>query len=440
MFQNNESTMRRFIGRVINNGDYPVLDEVIHPNYIYRSPDQVFQGPQALRDLLTAYRTAFPDLHLEIEELISAGNKTAISFTLTGTHEGDLMEIAATGRQVKVSGMILSRFESGKIVEEWELLDQLTLFRQLGTVSIHPQAETDNNEESTMYTKSSDDQASEGITLVVGGTGKTGRRVAERLQARGVETRIASRSATPSFDWNDPGTWSLALEGVKAAYITYAPDLAIPGAADSIRRFVDQAVTQGVERLVLLSGRGEEEAQACEQIVQQAGVEWTVVRSSWFMQNFSEGEFLDMVLGGAITLPAADVPEPFIDVNDIADVVVAALTEEGHAGEIYEVTGPRTLTFTEVAQEISQAASREVQFVQIPQAAFTQAIAESAAPDEIAWLLNYLFETVLDGRNAHTCDGVQRALGREPTDFADYASRIAARGAWSVENKEGVAA
>ena len=436
----NEVTMRRFVGQVINNGDFPVLDEVIHPNYVCRSPDQVLQGPEALRDLLTAYRTAFPDLHIEIEDLVSADNKIVIAFTLSGTHKGDLMGIASTDRQVKVSGMILSHFENGKIVEEWELLDQLTLFQQLDIVSIHPETEISSNEGRAMNIETNNDQASVGITLVVGGTGKTGHRVAERLQARGVETRIASRSSNPSFDWNNPSTWNAALEKVTAAYITYAPDLAIPGATDLIRRFVDEAVAQGVKRLVLLSGRGEEEAQACERIIQQAGVEWTVVRASWFMQNFSEGEFLGMVLGGAITLPAADVPEPFIDVNDIADVAVAALTEEGHAGEIYEVTGPRTLTFTELTHEISQAAGREVQFVQIPKEAFAQSIAESGTPDEIAWLLNYLFETVLDGRNAYVCDGVQRALGREPADFADYARRIAARGTWNVKNEEGVAA
>ena len=440
MFLSNEITMRRFVEQVINNGDFLVLDEVIHPNYVYRGPDQVLQGPEALRDLFTAYRTAFPDLHIEIEELVSTGNKTVISFSLSGTHKGDLLGIAATGRQVKVSGMTLSHFENGKIVEEWELLDQLTLFQQLGIVSIHPETVTRSNEGRAMSIEASNDQASEGITLVVGGTGKTGRRVAERLQARGVETRIASRSSNPPFYWNDPSTWNTVLEGVAAAYITYAPDLAIPGAADLIRRFVDEAVAQGVKRLVLLSGRGEEEAQACERIIQQAGVEWTVVRSSWFMQNFSEGEFLGMVLGGAITLPAADVPEPFIDVNDIADVAVAALTEEGHAGEIYEVTGPRAMTFTGLAREISQATGREVQFVQMSKEAFAQAIAESGTPDDIAWLLNYLFETVLDGRNAYVCDGVQRALGREPADFVDYAHRIAARGTWNVKKEEWVAA
>ncbi len=287
-----------------------------------------------------------------------------------------------------------------------------------------------------MNNETNSNKSADGVTLVLGGTGKTGRRVADRLQARGVKTRIASRSAKLPFDWNDQGTWDAALEGVTAAYVTYAPDLAIPGAEDAIRAFVARAVAHGVQRLVLLSGRGEEEAQACERIIQEAGVEWTVVRASWFNQNFSEGEFLGMVLDGAITLPAADIAEPFVDVNDIADVAVAALTEEGHAYEIYEVTGPRMLTFAELAREISDAAGREVQFIQIPGEAFAVAIGEAGAPDDIVWLLNYLFETVLDGRNAYLCDGVQRALGREPADFADYARRIAARGTWNTADDE----
>lgn len=270
------------------------------------------------------------------------------------------------------------------------------------------------------------------VTLVLGGTGKTGRRVVERLASRGISTRIASRSSEPAFDWNDRSSWDAALDGVTAAYISYAPDLAIPGATEAIQAFVDKAVVRGVQRLVLLSGRGEEEAQRCERIVASAGVEWTVVRASWFNQNFSEGEFLGMVLDGAITLPAAGVPEPFVDINDLADVAVAALTEDGHNGEIYEVTGPRMLTFTEVASEISLAAGRDVQFIPIPKEAFAGAIAESGAPEEIAWLLNYLFDTVLDGRNAYVGDGIKRALGREPTDFTEFARRIAVTGIWKV--------
>lgn len=275
--------------------------------------------------------------------------------------------------------------------------------------------------------------------LVLGGTGKTGRRVATKLQAKGIPTRIASRSATPSFDWNDETTWSAALNGISAVYLSYAPDLAVPGATDTVRNFVAHAVDAGVKRLVLLSGRGEEEAQACERVVQETDLEWTVVRASWFMQNFSEGEFTGMVLDGAITLPAADIPEPFIDINDIADVSVAALTEDGHAYEIYEVTGPRLLTFTDLAREISEAAGQPVQFVQIPAEAFAAAIEESGAPADVAWLLNYLFETVLDGRNAYLSDGVQRALGRDPADFSEFARRITARGVWDAQTNGRIA-
>ena len=278
--------------------------------------------------------------------------------------------------------------------------------------------------------------ADHGITLVIGGTGKTGRRVAERLNAMGRRIRIGSRSGDPAFDWHDPAGWSAALADVTGVYITFAPDLAVPGSTEAIAAFSKRAVESGVQRLVLLSGRGEAEAQACERIVQEAGVAWTIVRAGWFSQNFSEGAFLGMVRDGTITLPARDIPEPFIDVDDIADVAVAALTQDGHEYEIYEVTGPRLMTFTDAAEEISQAIGRKVSFVPIFQAAFNQGIRESGAPDEYAWLLNYLFETVLDGRNAYVCDGVQRALGRPPKDFSDFAREIAESGAWGATDSD----
>lgn len=283
-----------------------------------------------------------------------------------------------------------------------------------------------------MKTHASDLADRHGLTLVLGGTGKSGRRIVERLHARGIETRVASRAGTPAFDWDDSATWAATLEGVTAAWIAYAPDLAIPGATDTIRDFVAEAVAGDVRHLVLLSGRGEAEAQACERIVRDAGVEWTIVRASWFMQNFSEGAFLDMISAGNLALPAGDVPEPFVDVDDIADVAVAALTQGGHAGRIYEVTGPRLLTLREVAREISLAAGREVRFTGLPNEAFERGLAEAGVPKNISWLLGYLFETVLDGRNASLGDGVQRALGRPARDFSDYAARAASEGVWSV--------
>ena len=278
-----------------------------------------------------------------------------------------------------------------------------------------------------------------GLTLVTGGTGKIGRRVAAKLSALDIPHRAVSRSSLPAFDWHEPDGWDEALNGVSTAYISFAPDLAIPGTQPIIRAFVDRAVAAGVSHLVLLSGRGEAEAQACEEIVKASGVDWTIVRAGWFMQNFSEGEFADLVRQGAITLPAGNIPEPFIDVNDIADVVVAAVTESGHEGELYEVTGPRLLTMYDVAAEISAASGREIAFVPVPKDAFADAITASGVPDEVAWLLNYLFETVLDGRNAYVADGVERALGRKPADFRDFARRIAVRPTWTAIDKEAAA-
>ena len=214
--------------------------------------------------------------------------------------------------------------------------------------------------------------------------------------------------------------------------INYAPDLAIPGASDSIQSLVDKAEKHGVERLVLLSGRGEDEAQVCEQIVQSSNIDSTVIRASWFDQNFSEGAFVEMVLAGQITLPAGDTQEPFIDVEDIAEVAVAALTQPGHAGEVYEVTGPRLLTFADIARELSQANGTEIQYVSVPHEAFVSSMADSGAPRDVVWLLDYLFTTVLDGRNAYLSDGVQRALGREPRDFVEYARDVAATNLWKT--------
>jgi len=269
------------------------------------------------------------------------------------------------------------------------------------------------------------------IALVVGGTGKTGRRVAERLAGRGIQTRIGSRSSEIPFDWTDRATWDRALEDVGVAYVTYSPDLAVPEAPPAIREFAGLAADRGVERLVLLSGRGEDEAQRCERIVQEANPAWTVVRASWFAQNFSEAFLLEPLRQGVLALPAGDVAEPFVDVEDIADVAVAALTEAGHEGEVYEVTGPRLLTFAEAVDEIARAAGRELRYQQVPVEAYVREMLAQGVPEPVVSLTRYLFETVLDGRNASVTDGVLRALGRPPRDFADYARTTAATGIWT---------
>jgi uncharacterized protein YbjT (DUF2867 family) len=266
-------------------------------------------------------------------------------------------------------------------------------------------------------------------TLVLGGTGKTGRRVARRLERRGVPVRIGSRAGEPPFDWEDPRTWGPALRGAGAVYLTYQPDLAAPGAAEAIRRFAELAVASGVRRIVLLSGRGEDQVLPSERAVQESGARFTILRAAFFAQNFGEGLFLDDVRRGALAFPAGGVAEPFVDAEDVADVAVAALTEDGHAGTTYELTGPRLLTFAEAVAEISRATGQEIRYVPVSKQAYADALAPHLPAHEVAFLAD-LFEHLLDGHNAHLADGVERALGRRPRDFRDYAWKAAASGAW----------
>jgi uncharacterized protein YbjT (DUF2867 family) len=271
-------------------------------------------------------------------------------------------------------------------------------------------------------------------TLVLGGTGKTGRRVVERLRSRGLPVRVGSRSGTPPFDWEDRSTWAPALEGAGSVYLSYYPDLAVPGAVEAAGSFAKLAVRSGVPRLALLSGRGEPEAERAEQAVRDSSAKLTILRSTWFMQNFSEDYMVEHVLSGEIRLPAGEVPTPFLDADDIADVAVAALTDERHVGQLYELTGPRSLTFAEVAAEISAAVGREVRYVPISLEEHAAEAAEQGVAPEVIELLTYLFSEVVDGRNAGTTDGVRRALGREPRDFSEYAQATAATGVWDAQH------
>lgn len=267
-------------------------------------------------------------------------------------------------------------------------------------------------------------------TLVVGATGKTGRRVAERLAQAGLPLREGSRGAERPFDWEDEATWGRALEGAGAAYVTYYPDLAAPGAVEKIAAFAAAALAAGLRRIVLLSGRGEPEAEAAEQALAASGADWTILRCAWFMQNFSESFMAEGVTAGELALPAGDVREPFVDCDDIADAAFATLTEDGHVGALYELTGPRALTFREAAAEIAAARGAPVAYVQVPLEDFAAGMRAHEAPDEMVDLVVYLFGTVLDGRNARVMDGVERSLGRRPADLRDYASRVAATGRW----------
>jgi uncharacterized protein YbjT (DUF2867 family) len=268
--------------------------------------------------------------------------------------------------------------------------------------------------------------------LIIGGAGKTGGRVKKLLETRGLATRAVSRSTAIPFDWTRPENWAAALDGVSKAYVTYHPDIAVETASGAIAELSRIAREKGLEQVVLLSGRGEPGAQRAEAALQASGAPWTIVRASWFNQNFSEGYLLDGVLAGEIALPAGSVPEPFIDVDDIADVVVAALTDNRHAGRLYEVTGPRALTFAEAVSQIAAAVGRPIRYRQVSPEAFVAGLREAGVPDDVIALLDELFTVVLDGRNTQVMHGVEDALGRPPRDFADYARQTAATGVWKV--------
>lgn len=267
--------------------------------------------------------------------------------------------------------------------------------------------------------------------LVIGGSGKTGRRVIERLKVLAYDVRGVSRSSSPSFDWNDDANWNEVLAGVKALYVTYHPDLSVPGASDHIRALLAVAKAQGVERIVLLSGRGEEEAQLCERLVLNSSIPATIVRCGWFNQNFSESFFRDLLMSGTLAVPNAHVGEGYVDADDIADVATAALTEEGHEGQIYQLTGPELLTFRDIATLFHEVTGREVAVVDVSREAFVGGLEAAQLPEGMVQLVDYLFNEVLDGRNASLGDGVQRALGRPPRDFRSFLQKAHLSGAFA---------
>lgn len=265
--------------------------------------------------------------------------------------------------------------------------------------------------------------------LVVGSTGKTGSRVTAKLEAKGVTVRHGARHSAIPFDWEDQATWAPVLTGVSKAYVTYFPDLAFPGAVEKLDAFTKVAAKTGLQHLVLLSGRGEHFAGVGEDIVRNSDIPFTIVRAAWFAQNFSEGYLRDPILDGLLPMPGGDIAEPIVDIDDIADVVVAALTEEGHLGARYEVTGPRLMTFAEMAKVLSDTLGRPIQHVPITFEDFHNQVA-AAGDTFVANVFTKIARETLDGRNAHVADGVERALGRKPRDFAAFAQTAKAAGAW----------
>lgn len=268
--------------------------------------------------------------------------------------------------------------------------------------------------------------------LVIGGKGKTGRKVSERLTKLGYEVRLGSRSENPSFDWQDAATWPAALAGMDKVYITFQPDLAVPGASEAIEGLTKAALKSGTKKLVLLSGKGEREAELCEDALIRSGIRYTIVRASWFNQNFSESFFLDPIITGDVSLPQADAQVPYVDTDDIAEVVVATLLDDRHDEQIYELTGPRRLTFEDVLKEISKATGRNIKFTPISLPEYAKMMEEQNIPADYIWLINYLFAEVLGNeKNSVVTNDIEKVLGRKAKDFSEYVRETAPTGVWN---------
>ena len=268
--------------------------------------------------------------------------------------------------------------------------------------------------------------------LVIGGTGKTGRRVVEQLKNKGIEPRIGSRNASPSFDWDDKDTWVQALQGIEKMYVTYYPDLAVPGAKEAIESLTYLAKEVGVKKMVLLSGKGETEAEACEKIVMDSGINYTIVRASWFNQNWSESFFLEPILFGEVALPMSDVLIPFVDANDIAEVAATVLLDDRYNGQIIEVTGPELITFKDIVNIISKTSNRNLQFHEITLQQYVEGMKQMQIPSDVVWLIEYLFSHVLTNpKNQLIVNDIERVLGRKATTFLAYAEETAKTGIWN---------
>lgn len=268
--------------------------------------------------------------------------------------------------------------------------------------------------------------------LVIGGTGKTGRKVVKGLREENQTVRIGARRNDPAFDWQDPTTWPKALAGMDKVYIVYHPDLAVPGALEAIRGLTAEAKKAGVKKAVLLSGKGEREAERCEQVVAGSGLDYTLVRASWFNQNFSESFLLDPILAGYVALPMPDAKIPFVDTGDIAEVVVKALLDDAHNGKTYEITGPRALTFAEAVQQIAASTGKEIRYQPVSLEAYNAMLKSAGVPADYIWLFDYLFSEVLSKEENQVISAdIEQVLGRKAKDFAEFAGETAKTGVWN---------
>lgn len=269
-----------------------------------------------------------------------------------------------------------------------------------------------------------------GPVLVTGAKGTTGRRIAERLKLEGVEFRAASRSSETRFDWANPETWKPALQGMRSVYVV--PE----GSAgpEVVASFAKLAADEGVAILVLLSTReaeyeGYENHLAIEDAVIDAGTGWTILRPSWFCQNFYT-QFDREVRSGLLELPAGEGKDPFVDADDVAEVAFQALTMHGLEDKVYELSGPDPLSYREATERISALTGLTVRYEPVSEQTYYQRLREKGIPDDQARVMIVAHRPIAAGDNDFTSEGYRRLTGHPSKDFDTFVSETVAKGIW----------
>ena len=281
-----------------------------------------------------------------------------------------------------------------------------------------------------------------GQVLVIGATGSVGSELVTLLSRMGERVRAATRDPAAArsphsavefveFDFERPQTFAATLDGVDRVFL-----IARPGDdhADLVAYpLIDEMKRRGVRHVVNLSAMGAESRddfalKKVERYLEDSGVGFTHLRPNFFMQVFSAGPLLlDIRSTGAIHIPAADAKLSYVDVRDIAAVAAATLTEQGHTGKAYTLTGAEALDHQEIARAISSASGRTVQYVAISEEAARRSLeAAGFSPERTERLLGF-YRLVRHGLCAPVSSDVQSVLGRAPISFAQFASDNASR-------------
>ncbi len=277
--------------------------------------------------------------------------------------------------------------------------------------------------------------------LVLGGTGKTGRRVVQQLLDRGASVRTAARrpdgtdprAAAVRFDWADDSTHDAALDGVGAVYVI--PPEFVVDHRDLSSAFFRRAADRGATRVVFLSARGVDAndeiplRQVELSLFATPGLDASVVRPSWFAQNFTEGIFAAALAEGVLAVPAGDGLEPFVDADDIAEVAAALLLDRSgrFTGRAVDLSGSQAYTFARAAELLAPVAGREVRYVDLDPAEFVAGATAAGVPADYAGMLAGLFEVIRNGWDAHVSDGVEQVLGRPARSLEQWVESVVAR-------------